>query len=670
MRISIKTKLLSFIPIMIIIVVLVTGITYNFARGEIEEQIEERLAFQTGQTVGEIEQQLLEHQRIVEVLTEVAGEEGTEFDQDSFSAIQERLIQSNDATYGVGVWFEPFVYNEELEYYGPFSYQEEEIVIFTNEYDTPEYDYHTQDWYATATDAGETVWTAPYFDEILDKVVVTTSTPFYGPDGVLQGVVSGDMDATRVQKMADELEVGENGWSFLMDETGTFLAHRYANTLKEDTALDAISTDFATAGTTHVSFADGDSVVSYSPLDQNGWVLGLVLPSSEVYGGINTLLRNVLIISAILVLLTTLLMYYVASRITKPILYLNEEVKCVSEGDLSRSLSVTSKDETGELTTSFNSMVTNLRELVDSVRDSIHISSNTVSHLSAISEETMASTEEINRAIDDVAEGTTTAAASIENSSVQTSELSEQLNTLSVISESLNQQSTKVDETNKNGSEQTAMLQDKADQTDGMIGFVEDVVQDLYERMTDVSSIVSVIASISEQTNLLALNASIEAARAGENGKGFAVVAEEVRKLAEQAAGATDEIRTSIVDIQEKALNASNEMGNARKLSAEQYDITEKTVLSFDDIAASNEKMSALVSEMADQISGIENNKEKVVTSISEIAVVMEETAAASEEVSASAHEQLTALETITSSAEDLQSSSEKLIEKIERFKS
>lgn len=670
MKLSIRTKLLSFIPIMIMVVLLIAGISYSFAKNEIEEQIEERLSRQAGETAGNMEQQLSEHQRIGETLAEIVGEEGIELDEASYAALQERLVELNEATFGIGVWFEPYAYDEDIEFYGPYSYEEEGAVVFTDEYATADYDYPSQEWYTAGVEAGTATWTAPYFDEALNTVLVTTSTPFYAPDESLLGVISSDMDAAKIKEIADNLEVGENGWAFLMDETGTFLAHPEAASLEEDPALEAISGNFASSGLDHIAYPEGDAIVSYLPLEQNGWTLGLVLPESEGYAGVNALLRNVILIAGILVLLTAAVVYFVASRITKPIRALNEEVKHVAEGDLSRHLVVNTNDETGELTGSFNVMVTNLRELVNSVRESVHTSSDAVSQLSAVSEETMASSEQINRAIQDVAEGTTNAAASAEDSSQKTTDLSEQLTALSVISTSLNSQAEKVDETNRSGSEQTSILQVKAEQTDGMIGRVEDVVHELSERMNEISSIVSTIASISEQTNLLALNASIEAAQAGEHGRGFAVVAEEVRKLAEETAGATRHIRNSMEEIQGKAVNASSEMADARKLSTEQFEITSKTVSSFDEIAKRNKEMSLLVSQMTNHISGIEKNKEKVVSAIAEIAVVMEESAAASEEVSASANEQLIALETITASAEDLQVSSEKLMQQIAQFKS
>jgi methyl-accepting chemotaxis protein WspA len=72
----------------------------------------------------------------------------------------------------------------------------------------------------------------------------------------------------------------------------------------------------------------------------------------------------------------------------------------------------------------------------------------------------------------------------------------------------------------------------------------------LSEKASNIGTVVTTISKVADQTNLLSLNAAIEAEKAGDYGRGFAVVATEIRRLADQAAGATSDIEQMVKEMQ------------------------------------------------------------------------------------------------------------------------
>ncbi len=312
----------------------------------------------------------------------------------------------------------------------------------------------------------------------------------------------------------------------------------------------------------------------------------------------------VLVIGA---LVCVLMIAFFPGLIVTPLQDLLQRIRDIAdgEGDLTKRVTVHSKDELGKLSVAVNDFLGQLQALIRQVAESTLQVASASEEMSAIATGQERLVNEQYMAIDQVSTAATEMSAAIHE-----------------VADNAHSTADAASAADKQGHQASEVVGHTMNDLRRLAADVEEaagVIDNLEQDTDKIGGVLSVIEGIAEQTNLLALNAAIEAARAGEQGRGFAVVADEVRALAARTQDSTRDIQQMIQKLQAGAGQAVSVMQRGAELAAQSVEKatttetslaeTSASVMRINDmaaqIAAACEEQSQTTEDIARNISGI-----------------------------------------------------------------
>jgi methyl-accepting chemotaxis protein len=531
------------------------------------------------------------------------------------------------------------------------------------------------------------------------KMVICVSAPIYNDNGDVIGVLTGVTDASMLNDLVNEINVENNGFCFVINQTGTKMtAVDYAdvensqndivcNTGREAAeGVEAIEADprYAELAAVEEKMITGESgvdtyrfdgkkyFIGYAPILGGQWSFAMVGEQSAALAGTSKLAVGLVVLSIVFLIAGSLAIYVIGSRICNPIVRLTKNTGLLAEGNLNLEFdagSLKNKNEIGDMARGLREVQENLRQIVTELQRSISSIKGNSADFSNAFDTMTGNVADVNNLVQEI--------ASSSNSQANETNIAEQkVNHIEAgIEENANSANTlekSIVNMNQYAEQALGALENLVNICDKTATEVEDLV--VQTKLTNDSAMkiqnaVDVITEIAGRTNLLSLNASIEAARAGEAGRGFAVVAEEIRNLSEGSNDAANQISAVINEL----INNSN--ANVEKMEAVegQVETQQKQLKDTQEYFAGLRTEVKVVSDISDDIhrqtSKLDGLKTEVGSTIVKLAGDAERNVSSTNEASENMNHLLQMVEECTGKTRELIDMSDSLEAQASKFK-
>ncbi|MBB3111127.1 methyl-accepting chemotaxis protein [Paenibacillus phyllosphaerae] len=643
-----------------------------------DKDIEEIMTEKTKAVSGMLEQDILKPAHTaVNFARIVEGLQLQQYDLSFYETLSRQFIESDPNTFGVGMWLEPNVYRQGQPYFSAYAYRDGGSIATTQEYNTAEYDYPSQPWYAGARNTDQPFLFADiFYDEGLDIYTLTAAAPIYNAEGKMIGVTNSDMDLTTVTNLIKETSVAKTGYAALIDQNGQIIASGNGQTTRDMAEADAkdsmekISAILASGrGMGILAGSEGDLGVFYHQIPNTNLYVSLVAPMSELMGELNNQVYSSIAIGVAVILILAAILYLFIRYMTRNIKKINDIAMHMADGDFTHKLELTSKDEFGTLAANFNRMSVSIKNTIQEVGAKSMIVSSTAEGLGRDAELARGAANVVVSDITLMSEGaqlqlksTVDSATSLNELNVGVQRIAESASEVAVITRDM---SIRADQ----GRSVVGEAISNMNVINASVKEVSVAVGRMENHSDRIGEIINVIAGITKQTNLLALNAGIEASRAGEHGRGFGVVAAEIGKLADQSKRSAEMITEIITEIKQDTASVVVAMNRGLTDVQSGTDTMKHVGAAFQHIVGEIQSVNERMLEISSSSEQMSAGSEQLSASSDEMSHLAQEAYGKTAQVQQSAGSQLAVAENVKASSAALMQLTKDLEEVINQFK-